>query len=162
MRSRIVSAVLWLLVISTMVAIFLFSAENAEDSRKTSGTVIRAAAEILVPGFDSMTEAEQKALIDSVTKTVRKLAHFTIYAWLGFWLQLLLRSYRKHPLIALAVILAAMYAVTDELHQLLVSGRSGEIRDVLIDSSGALVGAVISFVICLVWQKLRNNGAKRV
>jgi VanZ family protein len=30
--------------------------------------------------------------------------------------------------------------VSDELHQLAVAGRSGEVRDVLIDFCGALLG----------------------
>jgi len=34
----------------------------------------------------------------------------------------------------------SLYAVTDEIHQLFVPGRSGELRDVMIDSIAALVG----------------------
>ena len=37
-----------------------------------------------------------------------------------------------------------LYAVSDEIHQIFVPGRSGEPRDVLIDTSGVLIG------ICLV------------
>ena len=38
---------------------------------------------------------------------------------------------------------SALYAVTDEIHQHFVPGRSGEITDVLIDSIGCLIGALI-------------------
>ena len=49
--------------------------------------------------------------------------------------------YRSKAWIALAV--SVVYATTDEIHQLFVPGRSGEVRDVLIDSLGALIGILI-------------------
>ena len=36
--------------------------------------------------------------------------------------------------------IAALYAVTDEFHQLFVPGRSGQFSDVVLDSAGALAG----------------------
>lgn len=47
---------------------------------------------------------------------------------------------------------SAMYAMTDELHQLFVPGRSGRIADVLLDSTGAAVG-VCFFLIIQRWKK---------
>ena len=41
----------------------------------------------------------------------------------------------------------ALYAATDEIHQLFVPGRGGQIRDVLIDSSGALIGLLFVFAL---------------
>ena len=37
----------------------------------------------------------------------------------------------------------AGYACTDEAHQLAIDGRSGQLTDVLVDSSGVLGGAVL-------------------
>ena len=68
---------------------------------------------------------------------LRKLAHVTEYAVLGF---LLARAVRRP---AVAVLLAAGYAVTDEVHQTFVEGRHGAPRDVAIDAFGALVGALL-------------------
>jgi VanZ family protein len=67
---------------------------------------------------------------------LRKLAHLTEYAILG---ALLLRALR-HP--AAAVVLAGLYAVTDEVHQLFVEGRHGAPLDVGIDTVGALAGVL--------------------
>ena len=36
-----------------------------------------------------------------------------------------------------------IYAISDEIHQLFVPGRSGQVRDVLIDSAGSLLGIII-------------------
>ena len=33
-----------------------------------------------------------------------------------------------------------IYAITDEIHQIFVIGRSGEIRDIIIDTCGSTVG----------------------
>jgi VanZ family protein len=68
---------------------------------------------------------------------LRKLAHVTEYAVLGF---LLARALRRP---AVAVLLAAGYAATDEVHQTFVEGRHGAPRDVAIDAVGALVGALL-------------------
>ncbi|HJA34824.1 MAG TPA: VanZ family protein [Candidatus Mediterraneibacter merdigallinarum] len=38
---------------------------------------------------------------------------------------------------------AALYAATDEVHQLFVPGRSGQISDVILDSAGALAGVLV-------------------
>ena len=36
------------------------------------------------------------------------------------------------------------YAGTDELHQLLIDGRSGQWTDVLLDSAGAMTGVLLA------------------
>ena len=41
------------------------------------------------------------------------------------------------------MLVAVAYAVTDEVHQLFVPGRSGRITDVLIDGAGAVVGGIV-------------------
>ena len=68
---------------------------------------------------------------------LRKLAHVTEYAILGF---LLARAVRRP---GLAVVLAAGYAATDEVHQTFVRGRHGAPLDVAIDTAGALAGVLV-------------------
>lgn len=67
---------------------------------------------------------------------LRKLAHLAEYAVLG---ALLCRAVRRP---GLAVALAALYAVTDEIHQTFVEGRHGAPLDVAIDTTGALLGVL--------------------
>jgi VanZ family protein len=65
---------------------------------------------------------------------LRKLAHMTEYAVLGF---LLARAIgREMPAVALGV----AYAVTDEVHQAFVKGRHGAWYDVAIDGVGVVLG----------------------
>jgi VanZ family protein len=75
---------------------------------------------------------------------LRKLAHLAEYAILG---ALLARATRRP---GAAVVLAALYAVTDEVHQLFVEGRHGSPLDVGIDTVGAIAGV-------LAWQRLASR-----
>lgn len=80
---------------------------------------------------------------------VRKAAHFTEYLVLGALVTRGFdRRYAAHPqaLFAIAVALVAVPSI-DETIQLFVSGRSGQVTDVLIDCAGAATGALISYAI---------------
>ena len=79
---------------------------------------------------------------------LRKCAHLAEYAILG---ALLTRATRAP---ALAVLVAGLYAVTDEVHQTFVEGRVGAPLDVAIDTVGALVGV-------LVWLRLERAWSAR-
>ena len=37
-----------------------------------------------------------------------------------------------------------LYALTDEIHQMMIDGRSGQWTDVLLDSAGVLAGVLIA------------------
>jgi VanZ family protein len=73
---------------------------------------------------------------------MRKLAHFSEYlALTGLWWWALRRRIGARRALPLAVAIAIGYAVTDEIHQTFVSGRTGTPRDVLIDAAGILTAA---------------------
>lgn len=55
---------------------------------------------------------------------------------------LYLRTLRKAALVAWGC--AALYAATDEFHQLFVPGRAGLFTDVLIDATGAAIGLLVA------------------
>lgn len=68
---------------------------------------------------------------------LRKVAHVSIYAVLG---ALLLRA-TAHDLVA--VVAGIAYAVSDEVHQHFIPGRSGAILDVGFDALGLVAGVVV-------------------
>ena len=94
----------------------------------------------LVPGISD--EALQLAQL-----TVRKTGHLAEYAVLALLLWRALRqpvpgdtrpwSWREA---ARALLIAACYAATDELHQTFVPSRDGTVTDVLMDTLGAALG----------------------
>jgi VanZ family protein len=79
---------------------------------------------------------------------LRKAAHLAEYAILG---TLLARATRSS---VLAVALAGVYAVSDEVHQTFVEGRVGAPLDVAIDILGAAVGV-------LAWTRLADRRRDR-
>jgi VanZ family protein len=69
---------------------------------------------------------------------LRKIGHFVEFAILG---ALLLRALRDVPA---AVLAGVAYAVTDEVHQIFVSGRHGSPLDWLIDAAGVVTGVAVA------------------
>ena len=134
--------------------IFMFSANDAETSSKQSSRITDLCIELFVPHYDEMSISEQESLYDDLTFYIRKSAHFTEYAVLGvlvFWCLYKLKDKRLRT--ACAVLLGSLYSATDELHQLFSEWRSCELRDMLIDTGGVLVGALFGLLVLVLYEK---------
>ena len=77
----------------------------------------------------------------------RKAAHIFIYFILGILMFNVVKDFplSKKRVVLLSILLVLLYAVTDEFHQSFVPGRSAELRDVLIDTTAGVVGAMIYY-----------------
>ena len=131
------------LLVLWMGFIFSMSCENAEKSSNTSGQTIRVVLST-VPEFEKQPEEVKVNIIEELQFIVRKSAHFIGYMILGILASGLILQYeninKKYPL---AFLICVIYAISDEIHQLFVPGRSGQVRDVLIDSAGSLLGIIL-------------------
>lgn len=145
MRRRIFS---WLLVILWMGLILSQSHKPATESNRLS----RGITEKIVEAVERV-EPEVDINIRSFNHIIRKYAHFFSYLVLGVLVVNALRSSgaNSYKIIGLAMLICVLYAISDEFHQLFVPGRGGQVRDVLIDSSGALVG-VLGYV-GVIWRR---------
>ena len=94
-------------------------------------------------------------------RVVRKLAHVTEYAVLTPVLYHVLRPSTEdgwHLRSGLLSILgAALYAASDELHQLFVPGRRGSVSDWFIDMAGVVFGISVAYL----WGRLFPQTNKR-
>lgn len=147
--------ILWILVISAMTAIFLFSSQEADESSKLSCGLIISIVEFFdVKGSLSAEEIRQIAV--TLNHIVRTGAHFTVYAVLGFLSALLLKEYGFYgkKLVLYSAIGSFLYACTDELHQSFVPGRSAQAIDIVVDTAGALSGALLVILIMKIYRKI--------
>lgn len=155
-KIRVLSIVLTLFM---MALIFFFSSQNSTDSAQLSGGVTRNIVEFFV-GILNLPSHTESAWVDMLHGFVRKAAHFSIYAALGFCSAFALKSNTKcdtKRILIYAVLFCMLYAVSDEIHQLFVGGRACRAFDVFIDTVGATVGSVCFIVIPPLCVKFRNR-----
>jgi len=140
----------WLPAIAWMIIIFSASTDvmSSQHTSRIIGPILRWM-------FPSISEET----VSRVQLVIRKCGHLSEYAVLA---GLLWRAWRK-PVrndprpwrwkdAGVALLMAAAYSASDEIHQLFVPSRQGQIVDVLIDTSGAVLGLLAVWVIGR-WRK---------
>lgn len=145
---------IWLmrfLAVSWMIMIFGFSATEGNESSETSHWVGRAIGRVFVSGFSEMSVEEQNEWADRIDYPIRKAAHASEYAVLAilifFALEETFADKGKYLRYLTSLLLTALYAGSDEFHQLFVPGRAGTLFDVGVDTMGATVGLFILWLI---------------
>lgn len=157
-RGRAVFLASWIPSILIMILIFSFSARPAEESRQTSGRVTQFVVGVVELVMDEPIP-EGSLLYDEIHHVVRKMGHFLEYMALGCTLVLPFGLWRQRHFETLlwCEATALLYACTDELHQLFVPGRDGNGKDVAIDATGALLGALVGIVVWFALEALRGS-----
>lgn len=145
--------VAYLFTLVVMTSIFVFSAQPAKKSDKVSKTITKKIVDVVTKN-KNISPKKKNDIVKKWDKYTRKASHFSLYLLLGVSVfistSLTFIKKGKHYILKNAVysfLFCIFYAVTDEIHQLFVPGRSGELLDILIDSSGSLSGILI---ICLI------------
>ena len=143
---------LLLLLVLQMTLIFTMSSFGSDSSNAQSNQIIHVLHQV----FPNLSNDHSFFGVSNLVFIVRKAAHFTEYAILGLLFFLVYRAYfvklsdvkfSDAKLLLFALCSSFLYACTDELHQLFVSGRSGQFTDVLIDTLGALFGCLLLLMI---------------
>lgn len=139
------------LLIAWMCVIFAFSAQVGDDSQGMSNEIIIFLKKLFHIGVE-----EHSLLWDSFSFIVRKAAHMSEYAILAIlsWLFIKEKGW-SHPSF-FALLWSVIYACSDEFHQLFVSGRSGQLKDVGIDAIGALIGLLLLWILRFFIYKLQD------
>lgn len=127
-----------------MVVIFLFSNQDSTISKQQSGTIV-----------DFIESLGSSLGEDVLTFLTRKAAHILVYLVLGVLVYNLVRTYElsRRRTVLISICVALGYAAFDEIHQLFIPGRSGELRDVLIDTTAASIGVGVYALI----EKINAN-----
>ncbi len=116
----------------------MFSNQKAVESSKLSdGLILRSVRIIEKINHKQYSDEE---ILKRFIYPVRKLAHVTIYFILGFLVYLYIKDLKIDNKIIISILICVLYATSDEIHQLFILGRSGEVKDVLIDTLGSVLG----------------------
>lgn len=147
-KNMITRTITLMLTIIVCIIIFKFSSEDSGKSTGTSDFIIDTIININ-PFTRNLDDVKKEEIKENIKMPIRKLAHFSIYTVLGITTMLHMFTYAisKSKKMGSSLVIGMLYAISDEIHQLFVPGRSGQITDVCIDTIGVLFGIGIVLVI---------------
>lgn len=146
--------ILTVLTVAAVAAIFYNSSLSAVESTGQSSPLTEMINRFLASVRIPLTLTEG---------LIRKFAHFTEYAVLGTLLTTTVHLYtqKRGKTLLCALPTGALIAVIDELIQLFPAGRSCEVRDMVIDFSGIVFGAlIVTLIISLLEKRSQNKQLK--
>ncbi|MBR3163495.1 MAG: VanZ family protein [Clostridia bacterium] len=129
------------LIIIWMIIVFAFSNQPADISSKTSGGITEKVVKAITKDDKKISKRKR----DIVEIIVRKCAHFVLYAIGGFLIANYINTtnVQDKRIILYTIVYTLIYAITDEIHQFFVEGRSSELRDIIIDTAGGSFGTIL-------------------
>lgn len=133
-KEKIKTIITWTVITLYMVLIFWLSSRTATESSQQSGVILEWLTEHFGDNF----------FTDFI---VRKSAHFLEFAGLGFLFNISFYQTKKRKMPIISILASSLYALSDEIHQLFIEGRSCQISDWLLDSCGALFGTIAFLVL---------------
>lgn len=142
--------------ILVLATIFSFSSQTSDESSNVSNGVSGKIVAFADKALDlQLTTAQTQRVVNKIEHPIRKIAHFSEYFLLAVCIAFPLHIYglRGFGIIIIGIILCFGFASFDEIHQLFVNGRSGQLRDVFIDSCGALSGLILAKLAAYIIRK---------
>lgn len=156
---KIYTAIALILLVLLYIMIFFFSSENAEQSSDISVRVTKALLQIY---YKIMGGGEGPAVEYTVSSTeglIRKMAHFTEYAGVGFLSYSMVAAWHgtvwKGQLFVVVQLIVS--AGLDEFHQYFVPGRNAAFTDVLIDTAGGIAGMFVVLAGTFLWNRKKQK-----
>ena len=134
-----------ILIVVWIITVFMFSGQKGEDSSNTSGTFRELSIRIFIGEIVGINSP----ILQMLENIIRKLAHYTIYTIGGFLI--MNYAYTTDNILKYKILYSICfgigYAITDEIHQFFVPGRSARFFDVGIDSLGVITGVFIYLIL---------------
>ena len=158
MKRTILRIILLLLLAFTFYTIFQFSSQDGVDSGKLSRKVVNKIVNVFAHTKDLSSQTKYK-IVEKSQPIIRKGAHFSIYIVVGVLIMTFVSTYRislwKKLLISSGI--GFLYAISDEVHQMYVPGRTAKILDVGIDTAGVWFGIFIVLIFISIWKALTQE-----
>ena len=136
-----------------MILIFWFSNQNGTISSEMSDGLISEVVKFIEIILKNSLDNEK--IIETFVFLIRKVAHFFLYFVLGILWMNLLKEHRVSlgKQVIYSLLFCIMYACSDEIHQLFIPGRSGNIIDTMIDTTGSLCSIITIYL----FKKYKNK-----
>ena len=139
-KNKFLAVVFWLLCLAVMYIIFMFSAATGDESEQVSQGLLEKIIEF-IGNFISHN-------------TLRKLAHFSEFAALGFCMAGAIHYTFEKRKFYLPLIPSFLYAVSDEVHQYFVPERACRVFDIFVDTCGVMTGIGIFLLFIFIISKI--------
>lgn len=154
MKVNILRLVLIILLLCTFYVIFGFSSQNSKQSGSLSEKITTIIVEKLNI-VEGKTKQEKEIIINKLERVIRKLAHFSIYTLVGLLLMGFTSTYKLENIkkVMISLIIGIVYAISDEIHQSFVPGRSPQFTDVMIDTMGVTLGILLIMLAIEIYHK---------
>ncbi len=155
MKINFLRIILLILLLGTFYMIFGFSSQNGEKSGELSSNITKFILEKM--NYDDIQNQEE--IFKKTEIVIRKIAHFSIYTLVGLLLMSFVSTYKlkENIRIIISLCMGILYATSDEVHQLFIPGRSGQITDVIIDAMGVLLGILVLLTLLEIYKKTTNK-----
>ena len=157
-KNLILKRVLFLIMlVIAFYIIFNFSAQDGE----TSGSLSRKVTEFIVEIITKIKTIDfelKSQYIEILHPIIRKLAHFSIYTFVGFSIMGFMCTFDIEDIfkVIISFCIGVTYAISDEVHQYFIPGRGPSITDVGIDSLGVIMGIFLLVILIIIINKICN------
>lgn len=137
----------YLVIMAVLIIIgttYYFSAQPASVSKLQSGRILNI---FVALGLENIT-----------MHFIRKLAHFMLFSILGMAFTLFFSfRFTSIKLFVSSYFASIAIAIFDEIHQSFVPGRGPQVKDVMLDATGALGGIMIMTIFILIYRKYESK-----
>ncbi len=137
-RINLWNKLIFILLILWMIIIFCFSHQPVNESSQLSEGISKPLVEKLESIIKTDIDEEKFEYL------IKKLAHFTEYMILGILMYMASsKNNTRNNKVLWCILLCALYAITDEVHQAFVPGRGPGVLDVIIDTAGSIITGIL-------------------
>ncbi len=154
MRKRII---LMILIFLNLATIFFFSHQDSKTSGRLSSNITNQ-IQVHTPHYAEKTEAQQKVVHTQTQYLIRGLAHGLLFFCLGILTFLFLRTFpMKWFWYFLNLPVGFLIALSDEIHQIYVPGRTFGWDDISYDMLGFSLGMMMVLMLILISKLLHKK-----
>ena len=148
-KQTVLAVIFWVLTAVCCGVIFYYSSCDADTSHQQSTSILKIIYAIFGRNAATMF-------------IVRKCAHFLEFTGTSLVMSAAFYYTLNQNKLYLPIAFTSLYAVSDEVHQIFVNGRSCELRDWAIDTLGAVLGACIYILIYTAVVKIKELHTRRM